>query len=59
MAKGIIFRRLNRAYKQAGGISKCCVSTSSLTQEDIIKERERIIEKYKNNFMGYNTKKIS
>lgn len=41
------------AYKQAGGVSECCISTSSLTQEDIIKERERIIKKYKNNFRGY------
>jgi len=41
------------AYKQAGGISECCISTSSLSQEDIVKERERIIEKYKHNFRGY------
>lgn len=41
------------AYKQAGGISECCISTSSLTQENIIKERERIIEKYRENFRGY------
>ena len=41
------------AYKQTGGISECCISTSSLSQEDIVKERERIIEKYKDNFRGY------
>ncbi len=39
-------------YKGAGGASECCVSTSALSREDIIAERERLINKYKNNFRG-------
>ncbi len=39
-------------YKGAGGMSECCVSTSALSREGIVAERERILNKYKNNFRG-------
>jgi len=40
------------AYKKAKGKSECCISTSSLSREDIINEREKILERYKENFRG-------
>jgi len=39
-------------YKGKDGLSECCVSTSSLTREDIIKERERLLDTYRNVFRG-------
>jgi len=39
-------------YKGKGGTAECCVSTSELSQEDIIAERDRITKKYKHNFKG-------
>ncbi len=40
------------AYKKAEGASECCVSTSSLTQKDIVAERNKILERYRSNFRG-------
>lgn len=39
-------------YKGKNGISECCVSTSSLTREDILKAKNRICKKYNIRFTG-------
>jgi len=39
-------------YKGAGGSAECCVSTSQLSKEEIMAERERIIKTYPENFKG-------
>jgi radical SAM superfamily enzyme YgiQ (UPF0313 family) len=40
------------AYKKAGGESECCISTSNLSREDIIQQREMIIKDYSESFRG-------
>ncbi|MFH1563256.1 MAG: radical SAM protein [Nitrospirota bacterium] len=39
-------------YKGSKGLSECCVSTSHLTQDQIISHRNRIIQRYQENFKG-------
>ncbi len=39
-------------YKGKKGASECCVSTSALTTEDILEERDRICQKYSIKFTG-------
>lgn len=39
-------------YKGINGASGCYVSTSSLSREDIINERERLLKTYQENFRG-------
>jgi anaerobic magnesium-protoporphyrin IX monomethyl ester cyclase len=46
------------AYKKAGGESECCISTSHLTREDIINERQKILRDYEQSFRGKITPKV-
>jgi len=43
-------------YKGREGSSECCVSTSHLSREEIIAERDRILRTYKKNFKGVESK---